>query len=56
MIAKNFTLQGDEKFCIFVTKDKRQAVILTTFYIEYLQIAAKTVWNFLFLIETIKLF
>ena len=35
-MAKNFTLQDDEKFCIFVTKDKRQAIILTTSYIKYL--------------------
>ena len=28
-MPKNFTLQDDEKFCVFVTKDKRQAIILT---------------------------
>ena len=27
----------DEKCCIFVTKDKRNAIILTMSYIEYLQ-------------------
>ena len=37
-MAKNFNLQDDEKFFIFVTKDKRQAIILTMSYIEYLQI------------------
>ena len=36
-MAKNFNLQDDEKFRIFVTKDKRQAIILTMFYNEYLQ-------------------
>ena len=50
-MAKNFTLQDNEKFCIFVNKDKRQAIILTMSYIEYLQVlTAKAVWNFLFLI------
>ena len=29
-MPKNFTLQDDEKFCVFVTKDKRQAIILTS--------------------------
>ena len=28
----------DEKFRIFVTKDKRQAIILRVCYIEYLQV------------------
>ena len=28
----------DEKFCIFVTKDKTQAIILTKSYIKYLQV------------------
>ena len=43
-MAKNFTLQDDEKFCIFLTKDKRQAINLMMSYIEYLQIlTAKTV-------------
>ena len=37
-MAKNFNLQDDEKFCIFVTKGKRQAIILTISYIECLQI------------------
>ena len=56
-MAKNFTLQDDEKFCIFVTKDKRQAIILTMSYIEYLQfLTAKSIWNFLFLIVIFKLF
>ena len=32
-ITKNFTLPGDEKFCIFVTKEKRQTIILTMSYI-----------------------
>ena len=50
-MAKNFNLQDNEKFCIFVNKDKRQAIILTMSYIEYLQVlTAKAVWNFLFLI------
>ena len=30
-MPKNFNLQDDEKFCIFVTKDNRQAIILTMF-------------------------
>ena len=37
-MTKNFSLQDDEKFCIFGTKDKRQAIILTMCYIEYLQV------------------
>ena len=37
-MAKNFNLQDDEKCCIFVTKDKRQAIILKMSYIEYLQV------------------
>ena len=55
-MAKNFNLQDNEKFCIFVNKDKRQAFILTMSYIEYLQVlTAKAVSNFLFLIvEMIK--
>ena len=55
-MAKNFNLQVNEKFCIFVNKDKRQAFILTMSYIEYLQVlTAKAVSNFLFLIvEMIK--
>ena len=36
-MAKNFNLQDDETFCLFVTKGKRQAIILTMFYNEYLQ-------------------
>ena len=57
-MAKKFNLQDNEKFCIFVTKDKRQAIILTMSYIiEYLLIVtAKLVWNFLFLIVIFKLF
>ena len=56
-MAKNSKLQADEKFCIFVTKDKRHAIILTMSYIEYLQVlTAKAVWNFLFLIVIFKLF
>ena len=54
-MAKNFNLQDAEKFCIFVTKDKKQAIILTMSYIEYLQVlTAKAVWNFLFLIISIS--
>ena len=37
-MAKNVTLQDDEKFCIFVTKDKRQTIIFTMSYIKYLQV------------------
>ena len=55
-MAKKFNLQDNEKFCIFVTKDKRQAIILTMSYIEYLQVATKMVWNFLSLIVIFKLF
>ena len=56
-MAKKFTLQDDENFCIFLTKDKRQVIILTMSYIEYLQIlTAKAVWNFLSLIVIFKLF
>ena len=56
-MAKNFNLQDAEKFCIFVTKDKRQAIILTMCYIEYLQVfTAKAVWNFLFLIVMLNYF
>ena len=54
-MAKN--LQNDEKFCIFIAKDKWQAIILTISYIEYLQaLTAKAVSNFLFLIVIFKLF
>ena len=54
-MAKN--LQNDEKFCIFIAKDKWQAIILTVSYIEYLQaLTAKAVSNFLFLIVIFKLF
>ena len=54
-MAKNFNLQDAEKSCIFVTKDKKQAIILTMSYIEYLQVlTAKAVWNFLFLIISIS--
>ena len=56
-MAKNFTLQDDEKFCIFVTKDKRQTIIFTMSYIKYLQVfKAKVVWDFLSLIVIFKLF
>ena len=56
-MAKNVTFQDDEKFCIFVTKDKRQTIILTMSYIEYSQVlTAKAVWNFLSLIVIFKLF
>ena len=56
-MAKNFNLQDAEKFCIFVTKDKKQAIILTMSYIEYLQVlTAKAVRTFLFLILIFKLF
>ena len=27
-MAKNFTLQDDENFCIFGTKDRRQTIII----------------------------
>ena len=55
-MAKNFNLQDNEKYCIFVTNDKRQAIILTMSYIEYLQVlTAKVVWNFLFLIVIFQL-
>ena len=37
-MAKNFYLQDDENFCTFVIKDKRQAIILTMSYIEYLHV------------------
>ena len=37
-MAKSFNLQDGEKFCIFVTKDKRRAIILTMSYIESLQV------------------
>ena len=50
-MAKIFNLQDNENFCIFVTKDKKQGIILTMCYIEYLQVlTAKAVGNFLFLI------
>ena len=53
-MAKKFNLQGNEKFCIFVTKDKRQAIMS---YIECLRVlTANAVWNFLFLIVIFKLF
>ena len=55
-MTKNFNLQDNENFFIFVTKDKRQAIILTTLYLKYLQaLIAKAVWNFLFLIVIFKL-
>ena len=50
-------IQDDEKFCIFVTKDKRRAIILTMSYIEDLQVlTTKAPWNFLSLIVIFKLF
>ena len=56
-MATNFNFQDDEKYCIFVTKGKRQAIISTMSYIEYLQIlTANAVWNFLFFIVIFKLF
>ena len=55
-MAKSFNLQDNETFCIFVTKDKRQAIILIMSYIEYLQIlTAKAIWNFLINIVIFKL-
>ena len=56
--VKKFNLQYNEKFCTFVTKDKRQVIILNMSYIiEYLQVlTAKLVWNFLFLIVIFKFF
>ena len=36
-MAENFNLQEDEKSCIFVIKDKRQAISLMS-YIEYLPV------------------
>ena len=35
--GEKFQSSDDEKFCIFVTKAKRQAIILTMSYIDYLQ-------------------
>ena len=57
-MKKKFNLQDNEKFCILVTKDKRQVIILTMSYIiAYLQVlTAKLVWDFLFLIVIFKLF
>ena len=50
-MAKNFNLQDDKKLCIFL-----KAIILAMSYIEYLQVlAAKAVWNFLFLVVIFKL-
>ena len=44
-----------KNFVFFLAKDKRQAIILTMSYIEYLQVlTAKAVWNFLFLIVIFK--
>ena len=55
-MAQNFTLQDDKNCYIFVTKDKRQTIILTMSYIENLQVlTAKAVWNFLSLIVIFKL-
>ena len=56
-MAKNFNLQDEKNFYNFVTKDKRQTIILTISYIEYLHgLTAKVVWNLLFLIVIFKLF
>ena len=41
-MAKKFILQDDGKFCIFVIKDKKQAVILTMSYIE---LQTKVIWQ-----------
>ena len=50
-MATNFNFQDDEKYCIFVSKGKRQAIISTVPYIEYLQVlTVNAVWNFLFFI------
>ena len=55
--GKKIQSSDDEKFYIFVTKDKRQAIILTMSCIQYLQVlTAKAGWNLLFLIVTFKLF
>ena len=55
-MAKNFNLQDNEKFCIFVIRGKRQFIILTMSYVEYFQVlTAKVVWNFLFLIAIFQL-
>ena len=44
-------IPDDQKFCIFVTKDKRRAIILTMSYIEDAQVlTTKAPWNFLSLI------
>ena len=56
-MTKKFTLQDDEKFCIFVTKDKRQTIIFTMSYIKYLQVfKEKVVWDFLSFIVVFLLF
>ena len=55
-MAKKLILQDDGKFCIFVTKDKKQAVILRMSYIELQVLTTKVVWNFLSLIVIFKLF
>ena len=56
-VEKMTKTSDDERFCIFLTKDKGQAIILTMSYIEYLQIlTAKAVSNFLPLIVIFKLF
>ena len=52
-MAKNFNLQDNEKLCIFVSKDKRQSLILT---MSYIVLTVKSAWNFLFLIVIFKLF
>ena len=56
-MATKFNLQDNEKIFVFVTKDKRQAIVLTMSYIEYLQVlTANAVWNFSFLIVIFKTF
>ena len=52
--GKKIQSSDDEKFYIFVTKGKRQAIILTMSCIQVL--TAKAGWNLLFLIVTFKLF
>ena len=55
-MAKNLNLPDDEKCCIFVTKDKREAIILTMFCIEYLQVFdSKSDLEFLILDCSIKI-
>ena len=56
MLRNGKKIQSSGQRKIFVTKDKRQAIILTTLYLNYLQVLiAKAVWNFLFWIVIFKL-